>query len=75
MFAIWLEPVELIAVDGERARRRRAAGDGRLDGRSGSAGCLRLPPSGSGRELRFASEPEVRAFGGAERRVNNPDRR
>jgi len=71
-FAIWLEPVELIAVDGERrlvvaVPAAMAAWTTERFGRL-LAGCA----DRAGRELRFASDPEVRALGGAERAVQQP---
>ncbi len=71
-FAIWLEPVELIAVDGERrlvvaVPAARAAWTTERFGRVLAPCADRV-----GRELRFASDPEIRAFGGAERAVQQP---
>ncbi len=71
-FAIWLEPVELIAVDGERrlvvaAPAAAAAWTAERYGRLLASCAQRV-----GRELRFASEPEVCALGDAERRVEQP---
>jgi len=71
-FAIWLEPVELIAVDGERrlvvaVPAATAAWTTERFGRLLAECADRV-----GRELRFASDPEVRAFGGAERGVHKP---
>jgi hypothetical protein len=71
-FAIWLEPAELIAVDGDRrlvvavpaaTASWTTARFGRLMARCADR---------AGRELRFASEPEAHASGGAERGVQQP---
>jgi DnaA N-terminal domain len=71
-FAIWLEPAELIAVDGQRqlvvavpaaTSSWTAKRFGRLLARCADQ---------VGRELRFASEPEVCALSAAERRVQQP---
>jgi hypothetical protein len=71
-FEIWLEPAELIAVDGERrlviaVPAATAAWTAKRFGRLLTTCAERV-----GRELRFASEPEVNALGGAERRVQQP---
>jgi len=73
-FAIWLEPAELIAVDDERrlviaVPAATAAWMAKRFGRL-LTGCAERV----GRELRFASEPEVHALGGAERRFQQPRR-
>jgi hypothetical protein len=66
-FAIWLEPAELIAVDDERrlvvaVPASRASWTRERFGR-----LLTRCAEQVGRELRFASEPEVHALGAAER--------
>jgi hypothetical protein len=71
-FAIWLEPAELIAVDGERrlvlaVPAATASWTTERFGRLMASCADRV-----GRELRFASEPEVHALGGAERGVQQP---
>ena len=71
-FEIWLEPVELIAVDDERrlviaVPAATASWTAKRFGRLLTTCAERV-----GRELRFASEPEVNALGGAERRVQQP---
>jgi len=71
-FAIWLEPVDLIGVDGEHrlvvaAPAATASWTRERFGRPLAMGADRV-----GRELRFASEPEIHALGGAERRVQKP---
>ena len=71
-FAIWLEPTELIAVDGEcrlvvAAPAATASWTTERFGRLLATCAARVE-----RELRFASEPEVHALGGAERRVQQP---
>jgi hypothetical protein len=71
-FVIWLEPAELIAVDDERrlvvaVPAATASWTRERFGRL-LTGCA----DRVGRELRFASEPEVHALGGAERRVQQP---
>jgi hypothetical protein len=71
-FAIWLEPAELIAVDDERrlviaVPAATAAWTARRFGRLLTRCAERV-----GRELRFASEPEVHARGSAQRRVQQP---
>jgi chromosomal replication initiation ATPase DnaA len=73
-FAIWLEPTELIAVDEERrlvvaAPAATASWTCERFGR-----LLTVCAERVGRQLRFASEPEVHALGGAERRVQQPRR-
>jgi len=71
-FAIWLEPAELIAVDDERRLvvAVPAAMASWTRGRYGPL--LTKCAERVGRELRFASEPEVHAFGDAERGVQQP---
>ena len=74
MFAIWLEPTELIAVDGDRSLvvavpPATAAWTTERFGRLMAQCADRV-----GHELRFASDPEVEALGGAERRVQQPRR-
>jgi hypothetical protein len=73
-FAIWLEPAELIAVDDERRLvvAVPAATGAWMAKRFGRllTGCAERV----GRELRFASEPEVHALSGAERRFQQPRR-
>jgi hypothetical protein len=71
-FAIWLEPAELIAVDDDRrlvvaVPAATAAWTAKRFGRLLTRCAERV-----GRELRFASELEVHALGGAERRVQQP---
>ena len=71
-FAIWLEPAELIAVDDKRrlviaVPATTAAWMAKRFGR-----LLTSCAESVGRELRFASEPEVHALGSAERRVQQP---
>jgi hypothetical protein len=71
-FAIWLEPAELIAVDGDRrlvvaVPAATASWTTERFGRLMARCADRV-----GRELRFASEPEVHALGGAERGVQQP---
>jgi hypothetical protein len=71
-FAIWLEPAELIAVDDERrlvvaVPASTASWTRERFGRL-VTGCAERV----GRELRFASEPEIHALGSAERRVQQP---
>ncbi len=71
-FSIWFEPVELIAVDGERrlvvaAPAAAAAWTAERYGRRLASCAERV-----GRELRFASDPEVCALGDAEHRVEQP---
>ena len=73
-FAIWLEPAELIAVDDKRrlviaVPATTAAWMAKRFGR-----LLTSCAESVGRELRFASEPEVQALGSAERRVQQPRR-
>jgi hypothetical protein len=71
-FAIWLEPAELIAVDDER-RLVVAVPESTASWTRDRFGRLLITCSERlGRELRFASEPEVHALGGAERRVQQP---
>jgi len=72
MFAIWIEPTELIAVDGDRSLvvavpPATASWTTKRFGRL-MAKCA----DQVGRELRFASDPEVHALGGAERGVQQP---
>lgn len=68
-FAIWLERAELIAVDGER-RLVVAVPATTADWTSQRFGRLLTRCAARvGRELRFASEPEIHALGDAERRV------
>jgi len=72
MFAIWLEPAELIAVDSDRSLvvavpPATAAWTTERFGRLLAQCADRV-----GHELRFASDPEVEALGGAERRVQQP---
>jgi DnaA N-terminal domain len=71
-FAIWLEPAELIAVDDERTLvvAVPAATASWTVKRFGLL--LARCAEGVGRGLRFASEPEVHALVGAERRVQQP---
>jgi hypothetical protein len=71
-FAIWLQPVELIAVDEERrfvvaVPAATASWTASRFGRS-LASCA----EGVGRKLRFASETEVQALSSADRRVQQP---
>ncbi len=71
-FAIWLEPVDLVGVDGEHrlvvaAPAATASWIRERFGRLLAMGADRV-----GRELRFASEPEIHALGSAERRVQKP---
>jgi hypothetical protein len=71
-FAIWLEPAELIAIDEERRLvvTVPAAMASWITTRFGRL--LTSCAERAGREVRFASEPEVRALGGTERRVQQP---
>jgi hypothetical protein len=71
-FAIWLDPAELIAVDGQRqlviavpavTASWAVERFGRLLARCADR---------VGRELRFATEPEVQALGDAGRRFQKP---
>jgi len=71
-FAIWLEPTELIAIDDERrlviaVPTETASWTVKRFGRLLARCAERV-----GRELRFASEPDVHALGAAERRVQQP---
>lgn len=71
-FAIWLEPAELIAIDDDRrlviaVPAATADWTAKRFGRPLTRCAERV-----GRELRFASEPEVHAVGGVERRVQQP---
>ena len=71
-FAIWLEPTELIAIDDERrlvvaVPTATASWTVKRFGRLLARCAERV-----GRELRFASEPEVHALGRAERGVQQP---
>jgi hypothetical protein len=71
-FAIWLEPAELIAIDEDHwlviaVPAATADWTAKRFGRLMTRCAERV-----GRELRFASEPEVHALGGAERRVQQP---
>ncbi len=71
-FAIWLDQVELIAVDGQRhlvvaVPAATASWTVKRFGRLVAACAERV-----GRELRFATNPEIQALGGAERRVQQP---
>ncbi|MGI8559080.1 MAG: hypothetical protein ACR2ND_12385 [Solirubrobacteraceae bacterium] len=71
-FAIWLGPADLIAVDGER-RLVVAVPAATVAWTSSRFGrLLESCAVRAGRELRFASEPEVHAFGAAGRRVQQP---
>jgi len=71
-FAIWLEPVELIGVDGEHRLVVAAAAATASWTRERFGRPLAMCADRVGRELRFASEPEIHALGGAERRVQKP---
>jgi DnaA N-terminal domain len=71
-FAIWLEPAEVIAVEDDRrlvvaVPAATASWTSKRFGRLLTRCAERV-----GRELRFASEPEVHALGGAEHRVQQP---
>jgi hypothetical protein len=74
-FAIWLEPAELIAVDGDRrlvvaVPAAMASWTTERFGRLMARCADRVA-----RDLRFASEPEVHVLGGAERGVQQPRQR
>jgi hypothetical protein len=71
-FAIWLEPAELIAVDDERRLVVAVPASTASWTRERFGRLLTRCAERVGRELRFASEPEVHALGGAERRVQQP---
>ena len=72
MFAIWLEPAELIAVDGDRSLVV-AVPPATASWTRGRFGRLMAECADQvGRELRFASDPEAHALGGAERPVQPP---
>ena len=71
-FAIWLEPAELIAVDDERRLVVAVPAATASWTRDRFGWLLTSCAERVGRELRFASEPEVHALGGAERRFQQP---
>jgi hypothetical protein len=71
-FAIWLEPAELIAVDDERRLVVSVPESTASWTRDRYGRLLTTCAERLGRELRFATEPEVHALGGAERRVQQP---
>jgi len=71
-FAIWLEPAELIAVDDGRRLVVAVPAATASWTRERFGRLLTSCAERVGRELRFASEPEVCALGGAERRVQQP---
>jgi hypothetical protein len=71
-FAIWLEPAELIAVDHERRLVIAVPAATASWTRERFGRLLTRCAERVGRDLRFASEPEVHALGGAERRVQQP---
>jgi hypothetical protein len=71
-FAIWLDPLELIAIDGERRLVVAAPAAAASWTQTRFGQLLASFATQLGRELRFASEPEVHAFAGAERQVQQP---
>jgi hypothetical protein len=70
MFAIWLEPAELIAIDEDRRLVVAVPAALALWTSRRFAGPLTRCAQRVGREVRFASEPEVHALIGAEVRVH-----
>jgi len=72
MFAIWIEPTELIAVDGDRSLVVAVPPATASWTRERFGRLIAKCADQVGRELRFASDPEVRAFGGDEGRVHKP---
>lgn len=71
-FAIWLEPTELIAVDGDRSLVVAVPPATASWTRERFGRLMAKCADQVGRELRFASDPELRALGGSERRVQQP---
>jgi hypothetical protein len=71
-FAIWLDPLELIAIDGERRLVVAAPGPAAPWTRTRFGRLLASFATQLGRELRFASEPEIHALGRDERQVQQP---
>ena len=73
-FAIWLEPAELLAIDGQRQLVVAVPAATALWTVKRFGRLLERCAERVGRELRFATEPEIQALGGAERRVQQPRR-
>jgi hypothetical protein len=71
-FAIWLERIAVIAIDGERRLVVAAPAATASWTRERFGRLLARCADRVGRELRFATDPEIHAFGDAERRVQQP---
>jgi len=73
-FAIWLAPLALIAVEDEGERRLVVAAPAATASwtRERFGRLLASCADRVGRELRFATEPEIQALGGAARGVRQP---